>query len=121
MGLRRRKRALVEKTIGNKMRLTSLQKETVVRLAKKNFGDNAQVFLFGSRTDNNLKGGDIDLFIRSENEKELTLKKKIQFLVDLKREIGDRKIDVVLDNENLRKGRPEFYTDIINTCIPVRV
>ena len=60
----------------------------------------AKVYLFGSRLDDKRKGGDIDLFIQSPEHNLLTLRNKIQFLIDLKARIGDRKIDVVFDLKN---------------------
>ncbi|WP_024787521.1 MULTISPECIES: nucleotidyltransferase domain-containing protein [unclassified Lebetimonas] len=59
---------------------------------------NGEIYLFGSRVDDNLKGGDIDLYIVSSNA---NLEKKIEFLVYLKKLIGDRKIDVVINKKGL--------------------
>ncbi|KAF3981977.1 MAG: nucleotidyltransferase domain-containing protein [Methylococcales symbiont of Hymedesmia sp. n. MRB-2018] len=59
------------------------------------------VFLFGSRVDDNIKGGDIDLYIVTDNRKHLN-KKKIDFLVDLKHKIGDQKIDIVVAKDATR-------------------
>mgnify|MGYP000577180362 FL=1 len=53
------------------------------------------MFLFGSRVDDKIKGGDIDLYIVPKTQNNLR-KKKTKFLVDLKLQIGDQKIDVVL-------------------------
>jgi len=55
-----------------------------------------EIFLFGSRVDDAKRGGDIDLYI-SATKKEALVKRKIDFLVKLKRKIGEQKIDVVLD------------------------
>lgn len=57
--------------------------------------------LFGSRTDDNKRGGDIDLYIETPLHDELQ-RKKIDFLVKLKRRIGERKIDVVIDRDEKR-------------------
>ena len=65
------------------------------------FGDNAAVFLFGSRVDDSKKGGDIDLFIRTANKDGL-FEKKIRFLARLKRQIGEQKIDVVFNEDEDR-------------------
>jgi len=54
------------------------------------------IYLFGSRIDDTKKGGDIDLYISTPNKKDM-VSKKIDFLVQLKRKIGEQKIDVVLD------------------------
>jgi len=81
-------------------------------MAKKYFGSDAQVFLFGSRVDNLKKGGDIDLFIKNKNEALFTVELKVQFLAELKSVIGNQKIDVVFDNANTRSKR-NFYQSII--------
>ncbi len=98
------------------MRLSQFQTETVNKLAKKYFGEDTTVFLFGSRTEDNRKGGDIDLFIRNGNEKELTIEAKIRFLAELKTQIGDRKIDVVFDNVVTRQKK-NFYHSVTRKMV----
>ena len=93
------------------MRLTQLQIDTINILAVKYFGKETTVYLFGSRTNNSKKGGDIDLFIKNDNETKLTVEAKIHFLADLKKKIGDRKIDVVFDNVNTRLKK-NFYRSV---------
>lgn len=94
------------------MRLSQFEINTINQLARKYFGAECTVSLFGSRTDGIKKGGDIDLFIKNKNEIYLTLEAKIHFLAELKTLIGDRKIDVVLDNSNTRQKK-NFYRSII--------
>lgn len=43
------------------MRLSSFEIASIVELVKKHFANNAEVFLFGSRVNDELKGGDVDL------------------------------------------------------------
>lgn len=94
------------------MRLSQIQIDIINKLAGKHFEPGIIVYLFGSRIYDHKKGGDIDLFIRHTNEETLTLEAKISFLAELKSEIGDRKIDVVFDNENTRQKK-NFYSSII--------
>ena len=98
------------------MRLTNFQIDTINELARKYFGQETIVYLFGSRTDDRKKGGDIDLFINNSNETELTVETKIHFLAELKRKIGDRKIDVVFDNAGTRQKK-NFYRSVNRTKI----
>ncbi|HSO89038.1 MAG TPA: nucleotidyltransferase domain-containing protein [Draconibacterium sp.] len=93
------------------MRLNQFQIDTIRNLAKKHFGNDSTVYLFGSRTNDDLKGGDIDLFISNGNETGLTIDAKIHFLAELKTKIGDRKIDVVFDNANTRQKK-NFYCSV---------
>lgn len=58
--------------------------------------------LFGSRADDNKRGGDIDLYIETA-EKESLLDKKVKLLVRLNRELGEQKIDVVVNNFSVEK------------------
>jgi len=98
------------------MRITREEKNIIKQLATKIFGDQTQVYLFGSRTSDKMKGGDIDLFITSENKKNLTLRAKLSFLAELKSVIGDQKIDVVLDTE-ATKAKNSFYRSIKKQAI----
>jgi uncharacterized protein len=93
------------------MRLSQFEIENINILAKKHFGQGAIVFLFGSRTNDQKRGGDIDLFIQNSNNRFLTLETKVHFLAELKTKIGERKIDVVLDNENTRQQK-NFYRSV---------
>ncbi len=94
------------------MRLTKFQIDVINKLARKHFGQETTVYLFGSRTDDLKKGGDIDLFIHNKNEAALTIEAKILFLAELKTKIGDRKIDVVFDNATTRQKKV-FYSSVI--------
>jgi len=81
------------------MRLT----ETEIKKIKKAFHevfDNGKIYLFGSRVDDSLKGGDIDLFLDTVSTNKL--QKKIKFLSALKQKIGDQKIDVVISRDHTR-------------------
>ncbi len=60
-----------------------------------------EVYLFGSRADDNQKGGDIDLYIKTNSLSNLSTK-KIDFLVKLKQRIGRQKIDLVIDRGSNR-------------------
>jgi predicted nucleotidyltransferase len=80
------------------MRLSEFEIESIKEVASRHFGTDVQVFLFGSRTNNQERGGDIDLFIRNPNNGNLNIRTKIDFLTDLIQLIGEQKIDVVLDD-----------------------
>jgi predicted nucleotidyltransferase len=56
----------------------------------------AQVYLFGSRTNDNKKGGDIDLAVRSNR---IGLKEKIDIKLKFFEEFGEQKIDLFEFND----------------------
>ena len=78
------------------MRLSARSAAIITELARKHFGIDASVYLFGSRTDNASRGGDIDLYI--EVPQELSEKFRIEkaFSADLQRTLGEQKIDVIV-------------------------
>jgi len=98
------------------MRITDKEVEIIKRLTRDIFGEPARAYLFGSRVDDGKRGGDIDLCIVSDDESVLTFNNKISFLVRLKQEIGDQKIDLVFDNESTR-AKVNFYNSIVNQRI----
>jgi len=97
------------------MRLSEFETESIKRLASQHFGLDVRVYLFGSRTQNQLRGGDIDLFISNPNVSKLTSRTKINFITDLILQIGEQKIDVVLDNPEKRDSA--FFKTIYQTGI----
>lgn len=78
------------------MRLSPQQIACIKNTAQFVWGENAKVRLFGSRVDDQRRGGDIDLYIEGVDlPLPSQLETKVQFLVQLKRQIGDQRIDVV--------------------------
>jgi hypothetical protein len=53
------------------MRLSQYECAVVKSQVQSIFGQEAQVFLFGSRVDDLKKGGDIDLFIKISDQSDL--------------------------------------------------
>ena len=82
------------------MRLKQKEIEAIISTFQEIF-KNGNIYLFGSRVDDNLKGGDIDLYIDTDDKDNL-FEKKIDFLVSLKRKIGEQKIDVVISKDKNR-------------------
>jgi len=92
------------------MRLSYSEIEKIVNLKDSVFSKETKIFLFGSRVDDSKKGGDIDLFIQSDEDN--LLEKKITYLELLKDVFGEQKIDIVyakdenrmIEQEALKKG-----------------
>ncbi len=79
------------------MRLSKLEIKIIKESAIKIFGNDAKVFLFGSRVNDKLKGGDIDIYIETNKTIDV-LNKKIKMSIELKKKLGDRRIDLVINN-----------------------
>ena len=91
------------------MRLTSNEINIIKNCFQAQFGTNDHLWLFGSRADDNARGGDIDLYIETESP---TLKeafdKKFEFILSLNLQLGEQKIDVVLNVLALKHDQPIY-------------
>lgn len=79
------------------MRLNKQQIEAIKTALSVSYGSDAEVWLFGSRTDDALRGGDIDLLVRHAPTGEEGFRRKIQFQVELEKQLGERRIDIVVE------------------------
>jgi predicted nucleotidyltransferase len=77
------------------MRLTQKEKDNLLKSIHY-WDKDAQVYLFGSRTNDNKKGGDIDLAVRSNR---IGLKEKIDIKLKFFEEFGEQKIDLFEFND----------------------
>ncbi|WP_297889618.1 nucleotidyltransferase domain-containing protein [Sulfurihydrogenibium sp.] len=81
----------------NLLRLSEEEIKSIKNIARKIFGEDCKIWIFGSRTNPDLKGGDIDIYIEVKDYIIYQiLDKKIQFLLELKDSIGEQKIDVII-------------------------
>ena len=58
--------------------------------------EDAKIFLFGSRTDDTKKGGDIDLFVQTQ--KNITLRDELKILARMEFRGIERKIDLIIQS-----------------------
>ena len=65
------------------MRLTPDEIEIIRSSARRHFGEGCTVRLFGSRVDDTLRGGDIDLHIVAETTEQADLKHEAAFQSEL--------------------------------------
>ena len=77
------------------MRLTQEEIEAIRSAVRTHFGEDARVLLFGSRTDDSKRGGDIDLLVECSLNARRANHAKLNALTDIQRRIGERKIDMV--------------------------
>jgi predicted nucleotidyltransferase len=86
------------------MRIAKADHDSIKGTAEKHFGANCVVRLFGSRVDDARRGGDIDIHVVVTDDTLATLLQKIEFLVQLEKLIGDRKVDVVVEGPSRKNG-----------------
>jgi hypothetical protein len=78
------------------MRLTPEQIHIIKSTAQSVLGEGAQVILFGSRVDDTLKGGDIDLLMELDTRVPNKTQAIGQIYAQLIKQLGDRKIDILI-------------------------
>ena len=78
------------------MRLTTKQRTAIREEVTRIFGQNARVRLFGSRVDDEARGGDIDLHIESIGDAADLLDQELRLNAHLLRRLGERRIDIVV-------------------------
>lgn len=78
------------------MRLTQDQRKIVREEVAGVFGSDAKVRLFGSRTDDNARGGDLDLLVESQTPISQQRKKSLELVARLQMKLGDQPIDVLV-------------------------
>lgn len=81
------------------MRLSQAQIEVLRRTAARRFGTGAGLWLFGSRLRDDLRGGDVDLYVESPDvDADRLITSRLGFLADLHDtpEFEGERIDVVI-------------------------
>ncbi len=86
------------------MRLTATEVEAIKTCAKDFFGEKASVRLFGSRVNDAVSGGDVDLHIEAQTAELATLQNELAFSAKLQDVIGERRIDIVLRPPSYKPG-----------------
>lgn len=76
------------------MRISDDERKSIVN-AVSEIDSEASIWLFGSRADDNKKGGDIDIAVLS---KKIGIMEKIRIKKSICDKIGDQKIDLLVSN-----------------------
>jgi predicted nucleotidyltransferase len=84
------------------MRLTEEQRESIRAAIARTLSDDARVWLFGSRVDDQAGGGDIDLYIELDASPADALERQTRLYAALQRALGEQRIDLVVH----RRGTP---------------
>lgn len=92
------------------MRLSENEIE-VLKSKLKELSSTAKIYLFGSRVEDNKKGGDIDILILDDN---LGKKEIREIRIEFFKKFGEQKLDIVLDK--LSPVQP-FTKIILNKAI----
>ena len=80
------------------MRLTPKYSRVIIDTARRQFGEGVAVWLFGSRVVDTRRGGDIDLLVDVPHPIENKPREAARFAAALQSQLGDQKIDVVIDD-----------------------
>jgi len=94
------------------VRLTEFEIRSIIESFNKHF-KTGDIYLFGSRVDDTQKGGDIDLYIDTQDRDDL-FEKKLQMINDIKLKIGEQKIDLVLSIDKRRTVEKEALEKGVN-------
>jgi len=87
------------------MRLSRQTQQTIRDTVREVFGIEAGVKLFGSRINDDMRGGDIDLLVELPSVTEGLERKTMQLAAKLQLRIGDQPIDIlVLDPATPRQS-----------------
>ncbi len=87
------------------------QEIAFIKKAFKNHFKAGEIYLFGSRVDDSKKGGDIDLYLCPQDESVNLHQKKIAFLVELDKTLGEQKIDAIIAKDKTRLIEQEALTN----------
>lgn len=85
------------------MRLTTQEREIIRQAVQRRFGSRAHALLFGSRTDDLARGGDIDLLIECPDVVENDFLSAVGLESDLQAELGDQKIDILIHHPGTKE------------------
>lgn len=78
------------------MRLTTEHADIIHQTARRRFGGDVRVWLFGSRVDDSARGGDIDLLVEIGTTTDNSFRESVAFETDLQLALGDQKFDILL-------------------------
>lgn len=91
------------------MRLTPFEQEALKRAAQASFEPGVVLRLFGSRTDDNKRGGDIDLLVETQLQDAAEIARAhTRFLSQVYAALGEQKVDVLIDYP-ARQQRPPIF------------
>lgn len=87
------------------MRLTGEAKNIIIAAVRRHFSQAEKIILFGSRADDNKRGGDIDILVQTPVSTAVAFEEKLQTVAALQLKLGEQRIDLLttsgIDDERL--------------------
>ena len=83
------------------MRITTIQREAIRKITAEVAGDDAAVILFGSRLDDNKRGGDLDLLVELSHPIDNPAWLAARLSARISRLMAGRSVDILLSAPNL--------------------
>ena len=84
------------------MRISTTQQKKICNIIYQLLSDDVDIRVFGSRLDDNAKGGDLDLFIQTPHIVEHPAAISAKIAAQVYRVMHGRKVDVLLQAPNLK-------------------
>lgn len=78
------------------VRLSAVEIAAIQKSVKALLGDDASIYLFGSRARGDAKGGDIDLLVETKKSLPNRVVSACRLTSELQMRLGDQKIDLIL-------------------------
>jgi predicted nucleotidyltransferase len=91
------------------MRISDYEKDSIVN-AVSEIDNEASIWLFGSRTDDTKKGGDIDIAVLSQK---IGVMEKIRIKISICNKIGEQRIDLLVSDH----GSEAFFKSAVENGI----
>ena len=91
------------------MRLKKIEIQIIAAIIRQ-FDPGAEIRLFGSRVNDDEKGGDIDLLILSSK---IGLREKLTIRYKMKEKLGDRKIDLLVTEKPMTAFTRHAYKNSV--------
>lgn len=78
------------------MRISSTQAQFIAQSVHRHLGESARMWLFGSRVDDQKRGGDVDLYVESDSH---TLMSELRCKIQLEESL-DMPVDLIVHSHN---------------------
>ena len=98
------------------MRIQTEERIVIRKVLHTHFGNQARIFLFGSRTNDQTRGGDIDLLVETYQCDDI-FTRKLKALSELQIALGDQKIDLLIKTPGMSAPVPLVYSEDFATGV----